>query len=229
MEEDNKTLTVQEYFDKVKSLKQDMTDTKLKKLSESSLSLLKRFLVTKQKDAARKVYQNLKCIEKEHTLLKRGINTFIYKDDLDNYLENVADRTVKVTKLENYSRVIPDDIIKRIEETQDIFTDFFVVFTDYTGREERKVETESRNKDPILLGAFINENDKTHDIDFNERMYYIGDWVDEYCDLTLEKLIAEYEEEEGYSPIHEIEIPTTYEEAKQLLETGSLNGSETED
>lgn len=28
-------------------------------------------------------------------------------------------------------------------------------------------------------------------------MYFIGDWVDEYCDLTLDKMIKEVVEKEG--------------------------------
>lgn len=33
-------------------------------------------------------------------------------------------------------------------------------------------------KDPILFGVIRN----------SDKLYYIADWVDEYCDLTLEKM-----------------------------------------
>ena len=40
-------------------------------------------------------------------------------------------------------------------------------------------------KDPIIFGAFIQRG---KDVLMSERLYYIADWIDEYCDLTLEKL-----------------------------------------
>lgn len=222
---EDKDLTVQQYFDKVKSAKDEMTDAKLTKLADNSLKMLRKFLITNQKEAARRVYVNLQTFKKERELLKLGINKFIYKDYLDNYIEHVASRDVKVTHLENYTRLIPDEIIDVISKTKDLFTDYFVVFTDYTGKEERKIETVERNKDPILLGAFI-EKDKDHNIDFVERMYYLGDWEDEFCDLTLDKLVAEYEEAENFNPVTDIEIPTTEEELIKFMEEQLKHGQE---
>lgn len=207
---------MQQYFDKVKSMKHQMTDIKLNNLTNNALNLLKKFIVTDQKAAARKMFVNLQALQKEQNLIDLGIDQFIYKEDLDDYIENVASKAVKITKLENYTRIIPDELITKIEKTKEIFTDYFVVFTDYTGREERKVATEERNKDPILLGAFIME--KNRDIDFVERMYYIGDWEDEYCDLTMDRLVEEYKEVRGYSPLKDIKLPETAEEALMMFE-----------
>lgn len=222
---EDKDLTVQQYFDKVKEAKDEMTDEKLSKLADNSLKMLKRFLITNQKEAARRVYVNIQTFKKERELLKLGINKFIYKDYLDNYIGNIASRDVKVTHLENYTRLIPDDIIDKVAKTKDLFTDYFVVFTDYTGKEERKIETVERNKDPILLGAFI-EKDNDHNIDFVERMYYLGDWEDEFCDLTLDKLVAEYEEAEDFNPVTDIKIPTTEEELIKFMNEQLKHGQE---
>lgn len=222
---EDKDLTVQQYFDKVKEAKDEMTDEKLSKLADNSLKMLKRFLITNQKEAARRVYVNIQTFKKERELLKLGINKFIYKDYLDNYIGNIASRDVKVTHLENYTRLIPDDIIDKVAKTKDLFTDYFVVFTDYTGKEERKIETAERNKDPILLGAFI-EKDNDHNIDFVERMYYLGDWEDEFCDLTLDKLVAEYEEAEDFNPVTDIKIPTTEEELIKFMNEQLKYGQE---
>lgn len=222
---EDKDLTVQEYFDKVKEAKNTMTDDKLRKLADNSCKLLRKFLITNQTEAARRVYVNLQTFEKERELLKLGIDKFIYKDYLDNYIENIASRAVKVTHLENYTRIIPDEIIDKIAKTKELFTDYFVVFTDYTGKEERKIATEERNKDPILLGAFIQKDDK-HNIDFVERMYYIGDWEDEFCDLTLDKLVAEYQETEEINPVSDLEIPTTEEELIKFMQEQLRHGTE---
>lgn len=216
-------LTVQQYFDKVKEAKQKMTEVELDRLAENSLKMLEKFLITGQTEAARKVYVNLKTFEKEKQLLAKGLDIYIWKDYLDHYIEDIANKDVKVAPLTRYTRMIPDELIDRIAETKDLFTDYFVVFTDYTGREERKIETEERNRDPILLGAFIEQSDK-HDIDFVERMYYLGDWIDEYCDLTLDKLITEYEAAEGIDPTNKIHIPTDQEELAEFMKEQLKHG-----
>ena len=47
----------------------------------------------------------------------------------------------------------------------------------------------------------------------------MGDWVDEYCDLTLDKLVAEYKEKIGHSPANEMSIPQNSEELLEMLKS----------
>lgn len=228
MEEQEKaqTLTVQQYFDQVKKAKQKMTHKELKTMAENAVKLMQRFIVTKQTVAAQRLAFNVKNLEKERKLLDMGFNTYLWKDNVDEYVKNIAPTEVKITDLSNYTRVVPDEIIKTIEKTQDLFTNYFVVFTDYTGREERRIETQQRNKDPILLGAFIEHDDKYGNHNVGERLYYLGDWTDDYCDLTLDKLVAQYEEATGYSPVHEIKIPQTEEELIKYIQDGDVRSDE---
>lgn len=51
------------------------------------------------------------------------------------------------------------------------------------GKEERKIAAEKKDKDPILFGTFQDRKQKV----CVDRFYYLGDWVDEYCDLTLDQ------------------------------------------
>lgn len=92
----------------------------------------------------------------------------------------------------------------------------YVLFTDYTGEVEKKVEKE---RDPILFGSFI---DRTVD-EMSQRMYYLGDWVDEYCDLTLDKLVSQTNK----SIVKEISIPNdTNELINQLNKIQEFNNEE---
>ena len=103
--------------------------------------------------------------------------------------------------MKNYPREIPDELIETIENTKNIFDEMYVLFTDYTGEIEKEVEKE---RDPILFGSFIDRN-----IDeMSQRMYYLGDWVDEYCDLTLDKLVSQTDK----SIVKEISIPNNTDE-----------------
>lgn len=126
-------------------------------------------------------------LRKEREIVKMGINTFIYLDDIEEYIDNVAKDTVKIIEIENYEREIPDEIVEVIKATKDKFDQLYIVFTDYTGRIERQVNRERREKDSILFGTFQKESDRT----IIDRFYYLGDWQDEYCDLTLDKMVNE--------------------------------------
>lgn len=120
-------------------------------------------------------------------------------------------------------REVPDDLVEVIEKTKDIFDEFYVVFTDYTGKEERKVTKERRDKDPILFGVFKNKTN------VSDRFYFLGDWVDEYCDLTLDKMIAEYKEKTGNSPVNVTTIPANKDELISLLKSYEVNDTRVTD
>ena len=120
---------------------------------------------------------------------------------------------MKIIDLESYEREIPDEIVEIIQKVKDKFDQLYVVFTDYTGEHERKVEKERREKDPILFGAF---KDKGNSV-IIDRFYYLGDWIDEYCDLTLDKMVNECEKVGKRNIVHSISTPEDIEEFKQQL------------
>ena len=65
-----------------------------------------------------------------------------------------------------------------------------MVFTDYTHETSKAVEKERQRKDPILFGAFL-EDKIRGSLGIHERLYFLADWIDEYCDLTFDKLLNE--------------------------------------
>lgn len=46
-------------------------------------------------------------------------------------------------------------------------------------------ERAEEEKDPILFGVILGSN----------KLYYVADWMDEYCDLTFDKLVETLGEE----------------------------------
>ena len=212
-------LSPSEYFEQVKERKNHITDGDLRKVYDNCLELLNKYKITGQKKGMKKLMFHLECIEKEREIVKMGINTFIYRDDIEEYIDNVAKDTVKIIELENYEREIPDEIVNLIAEVKDKFDQLYVVFTDYTGKIERQIKKERREKDPILFGTFQNQADRT----VIDRFYYLGDWVDEFCDLTLDKMIEQYKTKKGFSPANETEIPKTGEELVAILKTYTID------
>ncbi len=183
----NKELNPNEYFNKLKAKKEKITDKELLDIYANCEKLMDKYLVTGQVNGAKKILFHLENIEKEREIVKMGIDTFIYREDIENYIENVSEQVVKIIELHRYEREIPDEIVEVIVKVKDKFDQLYVVFTDYTGEVEKQVEKERREKDPILFGTF--QDEKTNSI--VERFYYLGDWEDEYCDLTLDKMVNE--------------------------------------
>ena len=215
-------LTPTQYFEQLKGMKKDITEDDLANVLNNCLELLKKPKITGQKKMAQKIYEQAQIILKESKAVKAGFATYILREDILYYIKNISKKTVKIIELENYERDIPDDVVDRLMDAQPYFDEFFIIFTDYTGEAERTVEKEKRDKDPILLGCIHHPNkDKMP----TNRMYFIADWVDEYCDLTLEELCLQYEGNMRRGIKHTNTIPTTLEELKNAFEAQEKESS----
>ena len=171
-----------EYFKTVKGKIQEMNDDKLTQVYDNAMHLAEQYKKTGQKKGLRKLLFHLESIIKEKKVLDAGITKFVYKSDIEDYIENVASKQVVILDIASYEREIPEDIVEAMTQVKDLFDEFYVVCTDYSGKMSKQVQ-----KDPILFGVFLDRNKNA----INERFYYIGDWVDEHCDLTLDKLVGE--------------------------------------
>lgn len=206
-------LTPSQYFEMLKEKKEKSTDDYLNNLYDNCMELLNKAVITGQTKVMKKIIFHLDAIEREREIIKMGVDTFIYRDDIEEYIDHISKDVVKIIELENYEREIPDEIVNAIAQVKDKFDMFYVLFTDYTGKVERQVVKERRDKDPILFGTF-EDNDSSTIID---RFYYIGDWVDEYCDLTLDKMVAEFKSKRNKNVEKKISSPKDLAELKEQL------------
>lgn len=208
-----KEYTPAEYFALVKGKKQSITDEDLDSIYANCLELLNKYNITQQYQAMKKLMFHLENIERERQIIKLGINQFVYKSDIQDFVKNVEDRVVKVIELSRYEREVPDDITEVVRQTRDLFTEFYVVYTDYTGETERQVEQYRRATDPILFGSFLDRESAV----IVERFYFLGDWEDEYCDLTLDKMVAEIKNRTGRNVVMSIQTPEDIKDLKGQL------------
>ena len=209
-------LTPTQYFDRLKGLKKDITEEDIDNVLNNCLELMKKPKITGQKKMAKKIYEQAQILLKELKAVKAGFDTYVLREDILYYIEKISKKTVKIIELENYERDIPDEVVDKLVEAQPLFDEFFIIFTDYTGEAERTVQKEKRDKDPILFGV-IHHPEKTN-VPTN-RFYFIADWVDEYCDLTLEELCLQYDGNMKRGIRHINKIPTTLDELKAAFET----------
>ena len=210
---EERILTPQEYFEIVKGKKQHITDEDLLRVYDNCLTLINKYKITGQSVGLQKLIFHLECIEREREIVKAGIDTFIYRSDIEDYIDNIAKDTVKIIELNRYERELPDEIVNVVEKVGPLFNQMYVVFTDYTGKVERQVEKSLRSRDPILFGVFQDLVSQS----VVERFYYLGDWVDEYCDLTFDKMVSEIRPVRKSSVLHKISTPQDIEELKKQL------------
>jgi hypothetical protein len=129
---------------------------------------------------------------KESKLLESGEIQYVTEEDIVNFYKksNLRNKMLKLTWIKNYARMIPQDVIekKKIYDSTEIFDNYVILhFDKYDNSTEMTKEEKEKAKDPILFGVLKG----------TRKLYYIGDWIDEYCDLTLDKFLSTLEMEES--------------------------------
>lgn len=178
---------VQEYFNNIKKSFVTLKPEYLKK----SLGLLPNYIElakkTGQLSLAKKLEENLIVMVKERVLLDNQIIKVITGDQICKYIDSIKNHYVKFCELEHFPRIMPKKVLDKLNncKSKELFDEYYVLFTDYTDEEllsEQQKEKRKINKDPILFGAF-KEN--------QNRFYFIADWIDEYCDITLDTFLLQ--------------------------------------
>lgn len=118
----------------------------------------------------------------ESILYVQGMNKYITFSEIER-LENKRTkqngaRIIDIDYIENFARTIPKEIVEKKREVDKlhVFDNYCVLYYDPSGA-SYKVPQEVK-RDPILFGL----------INHSMKLYYIADWVDEKCDLTLDKI-----------------------------------------
>lgn len=170
------------YFSYVKS---KFTITEQEALRKN-LTKLKKLIVLSKEMQQQAYYESL-CLELAKTVREQEAQALGYDRKLDVSMINkfryqVKDDCIKFETLEKFPRVIPKRVRAVIKKLQGykLFDELHVLYIDYTGEVVKTNKDKIREKDPILFGKFSFAPNT---------YYYITDWVDKYCDLTLVKLV----------------------------------------
>ena len=115
----------------------------------------------------------------ENALVAIEMKRFISEELLLKFVSN-CQRGLCLDWVKNFTRVIPEDVAEsklKCDKAQ-LFDNYVVLHYDPKNRGTSKKDREAA-KDPILFGV----------IRGSRRLYFVGDWIDEYCDLTLQQLV----------------------------------------
>lgn len=198
---EKKETTPSQYFNFLKKLKDKIQDETVSSAIAATKDLIQTCVVTGQKTLAENLMVKLELLLRERNAISHGYDTVINRVDLEAWTLDIYEKAKKedkpnpihIIELKNYSRTIPEDVIEKVGDARNYFDMLYVAYTDYTGETVRKVEKEKRDKDPIIFGAFLVPSERGNKIP-SEHLFYIADWVDDFCDLTMDQVIKTYKE-----------------------------------
>ncbi|MDD5650695.1 MAG: hypothetical protein PHF86_09840 [Candidatus Nanoarchaeia archaeon] len=154
---------------------------------EKVASILESTAITNQIALKEKIHEKFGKFLREQEMIACGFDKYFEKEILQAFVESVQNRIIKITPIKNYIRLIPKDIRERMEVAREkmLFDDFVVIHTDPDNKAVEK--TQAEKKDPILCGV----------IKESTRYYFVGDWQDALCDLTMDTILEHFGLDEG--------------------------------
>ena len=120
----------------------------------------------------------LRVVENENALVRAGMTKYIEESELIKFVLKCK-RGLVLEEIDAFSRVIPTDVVDRIESAEHlaVFDNYYVMHYD-PKRADNIHYTDEEQKDPIVFGVMLNST----------KLYFVADWVDDLCDLTYDKL-----------------------------------------
>jgi hypothetical protein len=121
----------------------------------------------------------------ESILRAEGFGKVITEEQLVQFIKKTKNG-IKLSYVKNFTRNIPPEVIelkKKVDQLY-IFDNYCILYYDpegtvYSETAEEKEKERQRKADPILFGL----------IKGCKKLYYITDWIDDWCDLTLEQFL----------------------------------------
>ncbi len=130
------------------------------------------------------VMTDVNTIKQEAVLLAGDFTTCILEEQIVQFYKD-SEKGLSLHFVKNFSRIIPNEVleIKLKADALKIFDNYVVLYYDKDQKTFKETQAEiNKRKDPILFGV----------INGVRKLYYIADWQDEFCDLTLKQLIDKF-------------------------------------
>ena len=153
---------------------------------EQYVKLIKKAQILHQTAQEEKLIDKLIIHTYESILSISGFNKYVISEDLVN-LQSKCDKELEIDYLKNFIRVIPDEVVEKKLKADSlmVFDNYCVIYYDPEGKSYQETNEEEREKidkikkDPILFGLIYG----------SDKLYYIADWIDDLCDLTLDQVV----------------------------------------
>jgi hypothetical protein len=130
---------------------------------------------------AERMEQELHVARAEAQLLAVNSSNFLTEETVVKFAKK-SPKGIRLDWIKNFARIIPDEIIEKKKMLDDryIFDNYVIMHYDPEGKATQmtNAEIQAAKKDPILFGVVRN----------SRKLYYVGDWVDEHCNLTIAQM-----------------------------------------
>lgn len=123
-----------------------------------------------------------------------------------------CEKGLKLSYLKNFSRPIPQEVIDKVAKMNEleVFDNYVVLYYDPEGTVYKETAyEEAKRRDPIIFGVIAG----------SKKLYYVADWIDEYCDLTLDAFVDALGIEKDDLHFDAEEIKKAKEQEKQESKT----------
>lgn len=186
-------LTIQEFFRSIKMSCEEIT--KVDDRLNGYLTAIKHAEEFGQKALSEDLKARIEIIRLETLMYSMGLTKVVTEEQIVTFYKE-SEKGIQLSWIKNFGRIIPASLLenkKRADELE-IFDNYVIMYYDSNQKsfkltqEEKEAARASENakrKDPILFGVLKN----------SRKLYYIGCWEDEFCDLTLDKFIEKFGDE----------------------------------
>ena len=129
-----------------------------------------------------KAEKEIAKITQEMLISAHGYKKYFMEHDILLIKSLIKGKVCNLCKHEEFPRVIPTEPLKEIKNAEDlgIFDEIVILYLDYTKENIKSNAQQIKEKDPIAFGKIFSSPGK---------FFYITCWIDDYCDLTLDKAI----------------------------------------
>lgn len=175
---ERRRMPIEEFFRSVKNNVEELevVDHRLK----GYLTAIEQAKRNGQTALVEKLEANVEGVRTEAQLVAIKLRKYLTEEQLVAFVKK-AKKGLRLDWLKNFTRVVPSSVIKTKEAADDrkVFDNYVVLHYDPDAKSWAETQEEKeRRKDPILFGVMRGRR----------RLYFVGDWTDEYCDLTLDQL-----------------------------------------
>ena len=180
VKENEKYMDALQFFSMVKASSKESVATYRDRVSDYFKSIHNAVTVG-QTALVEDLLRGLVTNKYESVLFAEGLYYVVNEQQMVSFVKQ-CEKGIKLEYVKNFTRPMPQDIVDKIAKINqlEVFDNYVVLYYDPDGKIYKETaKEEAKRKDPIIFGVIAG----------SEKLYYVADWIDEYCDLTLEAFI----------------------------------------
>jgi len=171
-------ITVHEFFSSIKDSQAQLAVVDGR--ARGYEAALDRARKTGQKALAEQLESGIEAVRAETQLLAMGLDRVLTEATLVEFVKK-SPKGLRLDWIKNFTRIVPPDVLDTKIQCDErcIFDNYVVLHYDPDAKSWAETQAErSAKADPILFGV----------VEGRRLLYFVGEWIDDYCDLSLDQI-----------------------------------------